>query len=46
MATDELRLAEFSQIVLGPDSNIGVLGDEEPKLIGKVDVGLVVGGGR
>ena len=43
MAANELRFAQFSQVVLRPDSNVGIFGDEEPKLIGKVDIRLVVG---
>ena len=46
MAADELGLAEFPQELLGPNADVVVLGDEQPELVGQVEVGLVVGGRR
>ena len=46
MAADELGLADLPQQSLGADADVAILGDEQPKLVGQVEVGLVVGRGR
>ena len=45
MPADELGLAQFSEQLLGTNANVLLLVDEEPKLVGQVEVGLVVGRG-
>ena len=46
VAADELGLAELAQQLLRADAEVLIFRDEQPQLVGQVEVGLVVGGRR
>ena len=46
MAADKFGLAKLAQQLFRANAEVLVFGDEQPKLIGKIKVGLVVRRGR